>query len=125
MQLSETGTDSRARRVNVMEISRPNDPGDITNLALTLPQAKQVLARALTEPSPEARAISLEETSFGWHEILGVSSNANASTVRRALTQLALRYRPDKGGQPEQMTQINAAYEAAQQAILAAGQHVR
>src|SRR5271166_1091083 len=45
LQLVETGTDSRSRSVDVMEISRPNDLGDIANLGLTLPEAKQVLAR--------------------------------------------------------------------------------
>ena len=45
LQLVETGTGSRTRIVDVMEISRPNDLGDIANLGLTLPEAKQVLAR--------------------------------------------------------------------------------
>ena len=46
VQLVETGTDrSRARSVDVLEISRPNDLGDIANLGLTLPEAKQLLAR--------------------------------------------------------------------------------
>src|SRR5271166_153369 len=45
LQLVEMGTDSRSRSVDVMEISRPNDLGDIANLGLTLPEAKQVLAR--------------------------------------------------------------------------------
>ena len=45
LQLVETGTDSRTRSVDVLEISRPNDLGDIANLGLTLPEAKQLLAR--------------------------------------------------------------------------------
>jgi hypothetical protein len=46
VQLVETGTDrSRARGVDVLEISRPNDLGDIANLGLTLAEAKQLLAR--------------------------------------------------------------------------------
>src|SRR6186713_638046 len=45
LRLVETGTDSRARSVQVLEISRPNDLGDIGNLGLTLPEAKQLLAR--------------------------------------------------------------------------------
>jgi hypothetical protein len=45
LPLVEIGTDSRARSVDVMEIGRPNDLGDIANLGLTLPEAKQVLAR--------------------------------------------------------------------------------
>ena len=45
LQLVETGNDSGARSVQVLEISRPNDLGDIANLGLTLPEAKQLLAR--------------------------------------------------------------------------------
>jgi len=45
LQLVETGTDSRARSVEVLEIRRPNNLGDIANLGLTLAQAKQLLAR--------------------------------------------------------------------------------
>ena len=45
LRLVETGTDSRARSIDVLEISRPNDLGDIANLGLTLPEAKQLLAR--------------------------------------------------------------------------------
>src|SRR5438067_13516539 len=45
LRLVETGTDGRTRSVDVLEISRPNDLGDITNLGLTLPEAKQLLER--------------------------------------------------------------------------------
>ena len=45
LQLVETGVDGRTRSVEVLEISRPNDLGDIANLGLTLPEAKQLLAR--------------------------------------------------------------------------------
>jgi hypothetical protein len=38
LRLVETGTDSRTRSVDVMEISRPNDLGVIANLGLTLPE---------------------------------------------------------------------------------------
>src|SRR4051794_41972571 len=46
LQLVETGTETRAPSVAVMEISRPNDLRDIASLGLTLPEAKQLLARA-------------------------------------------------------------------------------
>ena len=45
LQLVETGTDRRTRSVEVLEISRPSDLGDIANLGLTLAEAKQLLAR--------------------------------------------------------------------------------
>ena len=45
LQLVETGTDNRAPRIDVMEISRPNDLRDIASLGLTLSEAKQLLAR--------------------------------------------------------------------------------
>ena len=45
LQLVETGADGRTRSVEVLEISRPNDLGEFANLGLTLPEAKQLLAR--------------------------------------------------------------------------------
>src|SRR5690349_22086251 len=45
LQLVETGADGRTRSVEVLEISRPNDLSEIANLGLTLPEAKQLLAR--------------------------------------------------------------------------------
>jgi hypothetical protein len=44
-RLVETETDSPARGVDVMEIARPGDLGDIANLGLTLTEAEQLLAR--------------------------------------------------------------------------------
>ncbi len=51
------------------------------------------------------------------HEVLGVSPSSDATAARRAMTQLALRYHPDKAGRPEQMTRINAAYEQARASL--------
>src|SRR4051794_15103146 len=45
LQLVETGTATRAPSVAVMEITRPNDLRDMASLGLTLPEAKQLLAR--------------------------------------------------------------------------------
>src|SRR4051812_43113581 len=45
LRLVETGTDTRARSVDVMEISRPNDLRDLASLGLTLSEAKRLLAR--------------------------------------------------------------------------------
>jgi transcriptional regulator with XRE-family HTH domain len=78
-----------------------------------VPRWAALLAVTLQDFSPEALTISLEEAEFDWREILGVSPNAGTAAARRAMTQLALRYHPDKGGRPEQMTRINAAYEKA------------
>jgi hypothetical protein len=44
LRLVETETDSRARSVDVLEISRSKDLGDIANLGLTLAEAKRLLA---------------------------------------------------------------------------------
>src|SRR5450755_161600 len=78
-----------------------------------VPQWAALLAVALQDLSPEALTISLEEAEFSWREILRVPPNVNTAAARRAMTRLALRYHPDKGGRPEQMTRINAAYENA------------
>jgi len=78
-----------------------------------VPQWAALLAAALQDVSPEAMTISLDEAEFSWHEILGVSPTADTAAARLAMTRLALRYHPDKGGPPEQMTRINAAYQTA------------
>ena len=44
LRLVETGTDSRARSIDVLEISRPCGLGDIASLGLTLVEAKRLLA---------------------------------------------------------------------------------
>jgi hypothetical protein len=48
-----------------------------------------------------------------WHEMLRVTPNAAANTVRLATRRLALRYCPDRGGTLPQMTRISAAYARA------------
>ncbi len=45
LQLVETRADSKTHSVEVLEISRPSDLRDIASLGLTLPEAKQLLAR--------------------------------------------------------------------------------
>jgi len=84
-----------------------------------VPQWAALLAIALQDFSTETLTISLEEVEFSWREILGVPPNADAAAARRAMTRLALRYHPDKGGRPEQMTRINAAYEKAMRGMSA------
>jgi hypothetical protein len=43
LRLVEVGTDGAGQDVDVMQISRPHDLGDVTNLGLTLAEAKQLL----------------------------------------------------------------------------------
>ncbi len=45
LQLVETGADARGRGIDVLEIDRPGNLGDIASLGLTLLEAKQLLAR--------------------------------------------------------------------------------
>src|ERR1700746_1178674 len=49
LRLVETGIDDQPRSVDVMQISRTENLGDISNLGLTLPEAKQLLARVQQE----------------------------------------------------------------------------
>ncbi len=49
LRLIETRTDGKTCNVDVLEISRPGDLRDIANLGLTLPEAKQLLARVQHE----------------------------------------------------------------------------
>jgi len=72
-----------------------------------------LLVVALDALTPYGVEIMVEDAEFRWHEILGVAPNADQATLRRAMTRLAMLYHPDKGGQPEQMIRVNAAYERA------------
>ncbi len=45
LRLIETMADGGTRSIDVLELSRPSDLGDIASLGLTLPEAKQILAR--------------------------------------------------------------------------------
>ena len=45
LRLIETGADGHGRGIDVLEISRPDTLRDIADLGLTLPEAKQLLAR--------------------------------------------------------------------------------
>jgi curved DNA-binding protein CbpA len=49
--------------------------------------------------------------------VLGVAVGADAPAIRRAMARLALLYHPDKGGSPEQMAVVNAAYAEASDTI--------
>ena len=66
------------------------------------------LAILLQDASPEAIQIMLAEVRFSWHETLGVPSNADAGTIRRAWARLAHAHHHDKGGTQEQMARLNA-----------------
>jgi transcriptional regulator with XRE-family HTH domain len=78
-----------------------------------VPPWAAALAVILDQLSPDAIAMMVDETVFGWHETLGVPPAADAAVVRRAMTRLALAYHPDKSGTQQQMTRINTAYEQA------------
>ncbi len=76
-----------------------------------MPKWAALLVVALDALTPDGVEIMVEDAEFRWHEILGVAPNADQATLRRAMTRLAMLYHPDKGGQPEQMIRVNAAYE--------------
>ena len=78
-----------------------------------VPAWAAALAVLLEERSPEAITLLVAETTFAWHETLGVPPAAETGAVRLALRRLALRYHPDQGGTEAQMTRINAAYAQA------------
>jgi transcriptional regulator with XRE-family HTH domain len=81
------------------------------------PRWAALLAGALQDVSAEALTIALDEAAFSWREILGVPPNADTAAARVAMTQVAGLYQSDKGGTPEQMTRINAAYENARRGM--------
>ena len=56
-----------------------------------------------------------EHASQPWREVLGIPSGATASAdlVEKAFRQLALKYHPDRGGDPEKFQAIAQARDAA------------
>jgi DnaJ-domain-containing protein 1 len=93
-------------------------PRQVNNWArgrATVPQWAALLVVALDALTPDGLEVMVEDTEFRWHETLGVSPNADPAAIRRAMTRLAMIYHPDKGGRPEQMIRVNAAYERASQ----------
>jgi hypothetical protein len=55
-----------------------------------------------------------------WWEIMGIDRNAPAAQIKARFRELAERHHPDRGGNPNQMAEISAAYEEAQAARLPA-----
>ncbi len=49
-----------------------------------------------------------------WWEVLGVNENATREEIRKARAELTLIHHPDRGGNPERMAEVNAAYERSQ-----------
>jgi transcriptional regulator with XRE-family HTH domain len=91
-------------------------PRQVNNWArgrAAVPKWAALLVVALDALTPDGVEIMVEDAEFRWHETLGVAPNADQATLRRAMTRLAMLYHPDKGGQPEQMIRVNAAYERA------------
>jgi transcriptional regulator with XRE-family HTH domain len=78
-----------------------------------VPRWAALLAAVLGDISQEALVIRLEETTFLWHETLGVPPNAEAGAVRSAMAALKLIDLPDTDGRVEQRTRIDRACEAA------------
>ena len=46
----------------------------------------------------------------GYYRDLGLSRDASAADVKRAYRRLAIKFHPDKGGDPDQFKAINTAY---------------
>ena len=88
-----------------------------------VPRWAALLVVVLEDTTAEALLLLLDDTQLGCHQVLGVSYDADMATIRRAMRGLALLYHPDRGGRPEQMAVVNAAYaEAAQAASRASRQ---
>jgi DnaJ-class molecular chaperone len=46
-----------------------------------------------------------------YYQILGVSKSASAEEIKRAYRKLALKHHPDRGGNHDEFTKINEAYQ--------------
>lgn len=49
--------------------------------------------------------------SNNYYDILGVNINSSNNTIKNAYKKLAMKYHPDKGGDPEKFKKISEAYE--------------
>ena len=49
--------------------------------------------------------------SNNYYDILGVNINSSKSMIKNAYKKLAMKYHPDKGGDPEKFKKISEAYE--------------
>ncbi len=74
-----------------------------------------LLVVALDALTPDGLEIMVKDAEFRWHETLGVVPDADLAALRPAMTKLAMIYHPDRGGRPDQMTRVDAAYERALQ----------
>lgn len=79
----------------------------------TLPKWAALIAVMMEDYTPEALEIAVETADFSWNEVLGVPPDSDVSATRQATLRMALLYHPDKGGQPDQMVRVSAAYEHA------------
>ena len=89
LRLVETRTDGKTRNVDVLEISRPGDLRDIANLGLTLPEAKQLLARvqhevvaAQARNHAARRVMRMDDCSAGANSLRRRRRWTNASWVK-------------------------------------------
>ena len=87
LRLVETRTDCKTRSVDVLEISRPGDIRNIANLGLTLPEAKQLLARVQHE------VVALQARD---HAALRPDCAAGLRELRREVPHQGLAVPPDR-----------------------------
>ena len=84
LQLVETGADTRRRGIEVLEIDRPRDLSDIANLGLTLPEAKQLLARV------QQAVVAVQARNHAARRLIGLqvprraNSTANSRSASRS-----------------------------------------
>jgi transcriptional regulator with XRE-family HTH domain len=79
----------------------------------TVPPWAAALAVLLETHSPEAISMLVEDTTFTWHETLGVPPSAATEEIDHALHRLARRYAPDQDGTESQRGRIGAAHAQA------------
>lgn len=58
-------------------------------------------------------ALPAPDDARDWWEVLGVPKDSSADTIKAAYRRLAAEHHPDRGGSPERMAEVNAAYRRA------------
>ena len=87
-----------------------------------VPRWAALLAVVLEDTTAEALLLMLDDTQLSFNRVPGLPYSADMVAIRRAMQGLALLYHPDKGGRPEQMAVVDAAYAEAAQAASRASQ---
>jgi DnaJ-domain-containing protein 1 len=75
--------------------------------------SSQLARRVPARESAQAEPVQGLDRGGAKRAALGVDRGANADTIRAAYRELAIVHHPDRGGNPQQMAELNRAWQEA------------